>query len=167
MSEWGVTIVACEGTCSSIFWKQRFSSVAQSCLALCDPMDCSTPGYPITSSQTVLKLMSIRSVMTSNHLILCCPLLLLPSIFPSIRVFPVSQFFASGGHSIGTSASASVIQMNIQKWSPLGWTGWISLQSKGLSRVFPNITVQKHIFFSTQFSLWSNFHIHSWLLEQL
>ena len=82
--------------------------------------------------------------MPSNHLILCRPLLLLPSDFPSIRSFPVSQFFASGGQSIGASASASVLPMNIQDKFPLGRTGLISLQSKGLSRVFSNTTVQKH-----------------------
>ena len=94
-----------------------------------------------------------RSVMPSNHLILCFPLLLLPSIFPSIRSFPMSQFFASGGQSIGVSASASVLPMNIQDWFPWGWTGWISLQSMGLSRVFPKTTVQKHQFFGFQLSL--------------
>ena len=88
--------------------------------------------------------MSIESVMPSNHLILCHPLLLLPSIFPSIRVFPVSQLLASGGQSTGVSASKSVLPMNIQDWSPLGWTDWISFQSKGLSRDFSNNTVQKH-----------------------
>ena len=86
-----------------------------------------------TISQSLLKLMSIESVMLSKHLILRCRLLLLPSIFPSISVFPMSQLFASRGQSIGASASASVLPMNIQGWSPLGWTGWISLQSKGLS----------------------------------
>ena len=87
--------------------------------------------------------------MPSSHLI-CCPLLLLPSIFPSIRAFPMSQFFTSGSQSIGVSASASVLPMNIHDLFPLGWTDWISLQSKGLSRVFSNTTVQKHQFFSTQ-----------------
>ena len=86
----------------------------------------------------------------SNHLILCRPFLLRPSIFPSTRV---SQFFASCGQSIGVSASASVLPMNIQDWFPLGWTGWISLPSKGLSRVFFNTTVQKHQIFGTQLSL--------------
>ena len=87
--------------------------------------------------------------------------------FPASGSFPVSQLFTSGGHSIGASALASVLPMNIQDWFPLGLTGWISLQSKGLSRVFSNTTVQKHQFFSTQFSLWSNSHIHTWLLEKL
>ena len=105
----------------------------------------------ITSTWSLLKLMSIESVMPSNHLIVCHPLLLLPSIFPSIRSFPMSQFFASGDQSAGVSASTSVLPMNIQDWFPLGLTGWISLQSKGLSRIFSNTTVQKHQFFDTVF----------------
>ena len=90
---------------------------------------------PITNSRSLLKLMSIESVMPSSHLILCHPLLLLPSIFPSIGSFQMSQLFTSGGQHTGVSASASVIPMSIQDWSPLEWTGWISLQSKGFSRV--------------------------------
>ena len=86
--------------------------------------------------------------------------------FPASGSFPVSQFFTSGGQSIGVLASASVLPMNIQGWFPLGWTGWISWQSKGLSRVFSNTTVQKHPFFSTQLSSQSNSHIHTWLLEK-
>ena len=93
--------------------------------------------------RSLLKPMSIESLMPSNHLILRHPLLLPPSIFPTIRVFS-SEFFASGGHCIGTSVSASVLLMNIQDWFPLGWTGLISLQSRGLSRVFSNTTVQKN-----------------------
>ena len=107
----------------------------------------------ITNSRSLLKLMSIESVMPSNHLILCRPLLLPPTIFPSIRVFSNESFFASGGQSIRVSASTSVLPMNIQDWFPLRWTGWISLQSKGLSRDFSNITVQKHQFFGPQLSL--------------
>ena len=84
--------------------------------------------------------------------------------FPASGSFPMSWLFASGGQSIG--ASASVLPMNIQSWFPLGWTGWISLQSKELSRLFFNTTVQKHQFFSTQSSLWSNSHICTWLLEK-
>ena len=106
-----------------------------------------------TISWSLFKFMSIKSVMPSNHLMLCRPLLLPPSTFPSIRSFQMSQFFASGGQSTGVSASASVSPMNIQDWFPLGWTGWISLQSKGLSRVFSNTTVQKYKFFSAQPSL--------------
>ena len=86
--------------------------------------------------------------------------------FPASGSFPMSQFFSWGGQSIGVSASASILPMNIQDWSPLGWTDWISLQSKGLSRVFSNTTVQKHQFFSSQLSVWSNSHIHTWLLEK-
>ena len=86
--------------------------------------------------------------------------------FPASASFPVSQFFASGGQSIGASASASVLPMNIQDWFPLGWNVWISLQSKGFSRVFPNTTVQKHRFFGAQLALWSNSHVHTWLLEK-
>ena len=104
--------------------------------------------------------------MPHNHLILCCPLFFLPSLFLSIRVFSNESPFTSGSQSIGASASTSVPPMNIQDWSPLGWTPWISLQSKGLSRVFSNTTVQKHQFFSAQSSLWSNFHICTWLLEK-
>ena len=84
--------------------------------------------------------------------------------FSASGSFLMSQFFMSGGQSIGVSASASVLPMNIQEWFTLGWTGWISLQSKGLSRVFSNTTVQKHQFFGTQLSLQSNSHFHTWLL---
>ena len=120
-----------------------------------------------------------KSVMPSSHLILCHPLLLLPSIPPSIRVFSnksqllleilisnQSQLFAWGGQSIGVSTLASVLPMNTQDWSLLEWTGWISLQSKGLSRVFSNTILQKHQFFSAQLSSQSNSHIHTWPLEK-
>ena len=86
--------------------------------------------------------------------------------YPASGSFSVSQFFESGGQSIGASASASILPMNIQDWFPLGLTSLISLQSKGLSRVFFNTTVQKHQFFSAQPSLWSNSHICTWLLEK-
>ena len=86
--------------------------------------------------------------------------------FPASGSFQMSQLFTSGGQSTGVSASKSVLSMNTQDWSNLGWTGWISLQSKGLSRAFSNTTVQKHQFFGTQHSLWSNSHIHTWLLEK-
>ena len=89
-----------------------------------------------------------------------------PQFFPALGSFPMNQFFTSGGQSIGVSTSASVLPMNTQDWSPLGWTGWISLQSKGLSRVFSNTTVQKHQFFSAQLSSLSNSHIHTWPLEK-
>ena len=86
--------------------------------------------------------------------------------FPASGSFPTSQFFSLGGHGIGASDSASVLPMTIQDWSPLGRTGWISLQSKGLSRVFSNTTVQKHQFFGSQLSLWYNSHAHTWLIKK-
>ena len=89
-----------------------------------------------------------------------------PPAFSLAQHQGLSQFFTSGGQSIGVSASASVLQMNIQDWFPLGWTGWIFLKSKELSRVFSNTTFQKHQFFSAQLSLQSNSHIHTWLLEK-
>ena len=120
----------------------------------------------ITNSQSLLKLMSIVLMLPSNHLILSCPFLLLPSIFPSIRIFSSESVLLIRCQSIGASASASVLLMNIQDWFPSKWTGWISLQSKGFSRVFSNTTVQKHQFFGAPFSLWSNSHICTWLLEK-
>ena len=107
----------------------------------------------IANSRNLHKLMSFELVMPSNHLILCRPLLLPPSVFPASGSFQTSQLFASGGQSIGVSVSASVLSRNIQDWFPLGCTSWISLQSKGLSRFFSNTTVQKHKFFSTHLSL--------------
>ena len=89
-----------------------------------------------------------------------------PQSFPASGSFPVSQLSASGGPSIGLSASTSIPPMNTQDWSPLGWTGWISLLSKRLSRVFSNTTVRKHQFFSAQLSSYSNSHIHTWPLEK-
>ena len=102
-----------------------------------------------TNSWSLLKLMSIESVMPSNHLILCCPFFSCLQSFPASGSLPMSQFFASSGQSVGVSAVASVLPMNIQDLFPLGYTGWISLQSKGLSRVFSNTTVQKYQFFGT------------------
>ena len=127
---------------------------------------CEAP-QSITNSQSLLKLMSIESVMSSNHLILCHPLLLLPLIFPSIRVFSNESALCIRWPKYWSfSFSPYVLPTNIQDWFPLGWIGWISLQSKGLSRVFSNTTVQKHQFFSAQLSLDSNSHIHTWLLEK-
>ena len=113
----------------------QFSSVTQSCPTLCYPMAARQPSLSFTNSQSLLKLMSIESVMPSNHLILC-----------RIRVFS-NELFSSGGQSIGVSASASLLPVNIQDWFLLGWTGCISLWSKGLSRVFSN-TQFKSINFS-------------------
>ena len=119
-----------------------------------------------TISWSLIKLLSIEAVMSSNHLILCCPFLLLPSIFPSTRVFTNESVLLIRWPKYWVLASASVLPMNIQDWFPLGLTDWISLLSKGLSRVFSNTTLQKHQFFGTQLSLWSNSHIHTWLLEK-
>ena len=118
----------------------------------------------ITNFQSSPKLMCIKSVMPSSHLILCSPFLLLPPSLPASGCLPMSQLFAWGGQSIGVSAS--VLPMNTQDWSPSGWTGWISLQSKGLSRVFSNTTLQKHQFFVTQLSSQTNSHIHTWPLKK-
>ena len=107
--------------------------------------------WSITNSWSLFKLMSIESVMLSNHLILCRPLLL-PSIFPSIKgSFQMSQLFASGGQSIGPSASTSVLPMSTQDWSPLGWTGWISLQSKGLSSLLQHHRLKASILWRSTF----------------
>ena len=119
----------------------------------------------ITNSRTSLKLMSIESVMPSSHLILCRPLLLWPPSPPSIRVFSNESTLRVRWPKYW-SFSFSIRTMNTQDWSPLERTGWISLQSKGLSRVFSNTTVQKHQFFSTQLSSQSNSHIHTWPLEK-
>ena len=117
----------------------------------------------LTNSWSLLKLTFIELVMSSNHLILCHPLLP-PSIFPSLGPFLMLQFFSSGGQSTG--ASASVLPVNIQNCFLLGLTGWISLHSKGLSRVFSNTTVQKHQFFGAQLSLCFTSHIHTRPLEK-
>ena len=163
-----IYIIMCTYVLSFNLTINTFSSVQ----SLCHVRLFATPGttalqvsLSFTNSQSSPKPMSIESVMPSNHLILCCTLLLLPLITPSIRVFPMSQLFTWGGQSIGVSASASVHPRNTQDWSPLRWTGWISLQSKGLSSVFSNTTVQKHQFFGAQLSSESNSHIHTWLLE--
>ena len=118
-----------------------------------------------TISWSLLKLMSIELVMPSNHFVVCHPPSSCLQSFLASESFPMSQLFASGGQSIEASASESVLSMNIQDWFSLGWTGQISLPSKGLTRVFSSTTVQKHQFFSTQPALWSNSHIHTRLPE--
>ena len=135
---------------------------------------CATPwsvarqdSLSITTSWSLPRLMCIESVMPSNQLILCHPLLLLPSIFPSITSFPMSGLFASGSQNLGALASAAVLPMNSHGWFPLGLTDLISLLSKGLSRVFSSTTVWKHQFFSHQPALRFNSHIHNkWLPEK-
>ena len=144
----------------------QFSSVAQSCPTLCDPTDCSTPGFP--GHHQLSELAQIHDHWTGDAIQPSHPLSS-PSpptqSFPASGSFQMSQFFTSGGQIIGVSASASVLPKNIQHWFPLGWTGWISLQAKGLSRVFSNTTVQKYQFFNSHPSLWSNSPIHIWILE--
>ena len=121
----------------------------------------------ITNSQSSLKLTFIESVIPFSHLILCRPLLLLPPIPPSIRVFSNESTLPMRWPKYWSfSALASFLPKNTQDWSPSEWTGWISLQSKGLSRVFSNTTVQKHQFFGAQLSSQSNSHIHTWPLEK-
>ena len=138
----------------------KFSSATQLCLTLVTPWTAArqaslsiTNGLSITNSQTLLKLMSIESVMHSTILSSVVHFSYCLQSFPASGSFPRSQFFSSGSQRIGASASASVLPMNIQDWFPLGFTGLISLQSRGLSRVFSKTTVQKHQFFGTQLSL--------------
>ena len=137
-------------------------SVTQSCPTLATPWTTTCQAsLSFTISLSLLKLMPTESVMPSNHLILCCPLLLLPSIFPSIRVFSNELALCIRWQKYWDSASASVLPMKILGWFPLEWTGLISLLSKGLSRVFSSTTVQKHQFFGAQPSLLSNSHLHT------
>ena len=132
----------------------KFGSVTQLCPTLSNPWTCSTPGgFAVCNQfQELAQTQVHRLVTPSNHHILCLPLGSCLQSFLASEIFPMSQFFISGGRSIGITASGSVLPLNIQNWFPLGWTGWTSLQSKGLSRVFSN-TVQKHQFFSAQLSL--------------
>ena len=152
---------------TAVYSSVQFSSVTQSCPTLCDPMNHSTPGLSVHHQLpefTQIHVHRVGDAIQPSHPL--SPLLLLPPIHPSIRVFPMSQLFTSGGQSIGVSASASVLPINTQDWSPLGWAGWTSLLSKELSRVFSNTTVQKHQFFGTQLSSQSNSYIHTWPLEK-
>ena len=145
----------------------QFSSVTQSCPTLCDPMNCSTPGLPVHHHLlefTQTHVHRVGDAIQPSHPLI--PFSSCPQSLPAPGSFSMSQLFAWGGQSIGVSASASVLPMNTQDWSPLGWTGWISLKSKRLARVFSNTTVQKHQFFGAQLSSQSNSHIHTWLLEK-
>ena len=122
------------------------SSVTHSRLTLCSPMNCKPPGFPVHHQLPELAqthAQCISDAIQPSHP-LSSPFSSCPQSFPGSGSFPISRLFTSGGQSIGASALASVLPMNIQGWFPLGWTGWISLQSKGLSRVFSNTTVQKH-----------------------
>ena len=156
-------------------WKENYDKPQFSSVQFSHSGDCvwffATPwiaarqaSLSITNSGSSLKLMSIESVMPSSHLILCRPFSSCPQSLPESESFPMSQLFAWGGQSIGFSALASFLPKKSQGWSPSDWTGWISLQSKGLSRVFSNTTVQKHQFFGAQLSSQSNSHIHTWPL---
>ena len=153
----------CNGTIAEWKLSVQFNLVAQSCMTLCDPMDCSTPGFPVHHQLLELSQTYVHRVgdaIQPSH----------PLSSPSPPTFNLSQhqdlFMSQFFVSDRVAASASVLPMNIQDWFPLGWTGWISLQSKGLLRVFSNTIVQKHQFFGTQLSLWSNSHIHTWLLKK-
>ena len=146
----------------------QFSSVSQSCLTLCDPMNHSMPGLPIHHqlpefTQTVVHWVS-DAIQPSHPLL--SPSLPSFSLSQHQGFFHISQFFASGGQSIGVSASASVLPVNIQDLFPLGWTDWISLLSEGLKRMLSNTTVQRYQFFGAQLSLWSESYILTWLLEK-
>ena len=145
----------------------QFSLVALSCLTLCDSTNHSMPGLPsITDSRSSLKLMSIELVMPSSHLILCCPFLLLPPIPPTIRVFSNESTLGMRWPKYWSFSFSISPSYEHQDWFPLESTGWISLQSKGLSGVFSNTTVQKHQFFGAQLSSQSNCPIHTWPLEK-
>ena len=140
-----------------------------SCSVMSDPLLPHAPqaSLSIINSQSLLILMSIESVISPNHLILCHPLLLCLQPLPASGSFLMSQLSTSGGQIIRASASASVLPMSLQDWLPLELTGLISVQSKWFSRIFSNTTFQKHQFFSAQTSLWSNSHIHAWLVIKL
>ena len=151
-----------------ISFSVQFNSVTQSCLTLCDPMNRSTPGLSVHHQLLEITQTHVHCVgdaIQQSHP-LSSPSPPTFSLSQHQGLFKMSQFFTSGGQSTRISASTSVLPMNTQDWSPLGWTGWIYLQFKGLSRVFSNTTVQKHQFFSAQLSSQSNSHIHTWILEK-
>ena len=143
----------------------QFSSVTQSCPTLCDPMNHSTPGLPVHHQLPEFTQTHVHWVGDAI-LPSVVPFSSCPQSLPTSGSFPMSQLFTWGGQSTEVSASASVLPMNIQDRSPLEWTGWISLQSKELSRVFSSTTVQKHQFFGTQLSSQSNSYIHTWPQEK-
>ena len=154
--------------------KQYFNNTVNNCCSaapssstLCDPVDHSRQAAPPSPSPRACSNSCALSqwyhpTISSSVIPFSCP-----QYFKTSGSLPMSQLFASGGQSFGVLSSASVLLMNIQSWFHLGWTGWISLQSKGLSRVFSNTTVWRHQFFGVQPFLLSNSHIHTWLLEKL
>ena len=143
-----------------------FNIQLPSCVCLfVTPMECSTPSFPV--SHHLPEFAQVHVHLTgdpSNHLI--CRCLLVPSIYPIIRSFPKSWIFHISWAKYWRFSFSIVLPMSIQDWFPLGWSGWLSLQSKGCSRVFSNTAVQKHQFFSTLLCLWSSSHIHTWLQER-
>ena len=152
-------------------------SVAKLCPTLCSTIDGSTPGFSVLHCLPEFAQIHVHwggNAIQPSHTLslpspeknLTAPFSSFPQSFPASGSYPIGQIFASGGQSTGASASASVLPMNIQDWFSLGLTGLISLQSKGLSGVFSSTTVQKHQFFGTQPSLWSNSHSHTRLLEK-
>ena len=150
-----------------VWYLSSFSTVAQLCPTLQHHrlqrarLPCASPTPGACSNSCPLSQWCHPTISSSVIPFSSCP-----QSFPASGSFPVSQFFLSGGQSTGVSALASVLPVNIQGWFPLGWTGLISLLSKGLSRVFSSTIVQKHQFFGAQLSLWSHSHIHTWLLEK-
>ena len=139
-------------------------SVTQLYLTLCDLMNHSTPGIPV--HHQLPEFTRTHAHRVSDAIQPSVPFSSCSQSLPASGSFPMSQHFACGAQSIVVSASASVLPMNTQDWSPLGWTGWISLQSKGLARVFSSTTVQKHQFFGAQLASQSNSHIHTWPHEK-
>ena len=167
-------IVIMYGNNSIFVWKTsnismvQFSSVTQSCPTLCNPMNRSTPDFPVYHQLpefTQARIHWVSDAIQPSHP-LSSPSSPAPKSLPASESFPMSQLFTWGGQSPGVSVLASFLPKKSQDWSPLELTGWISLQSKGLSRVFSNTTVQKHQFFDAQLSSQSNSHIHTWLLEK-
>ena len=158
---------------SYCFWRHQSSRKISSVQSLSSVRLFATPqiaacqaSLSITNSRNSLRLTSIELVKPSSHLILCRPLLLLPSIPPSFRVFSNESTLLMRWPKYWSFSFSIIPSKEIPGWSPSEWTGWISLQSKGLSRVFPNTTVQKHQFFGAQLSTQSNSHIHTWPLEK-
>ena len=146
----------------------QFSSLTQSCLTLWDPMKCSKPGLPVHHQLPEFTHSCPMSWWCHPTISFSAvPFFSCLQSSPKWGSFQMSQFVTSGGQNIGVSASTSVLPMNTKEWFPLRRTGWISLQSKGFSRVFSSTTVQKHQFFGAQLSLQSNSHIHKWLLEKV
>ena len=144
-----------------------YCSVTQSYLTFCDPVDCSMPGFSVLHNLPEFAQTDVYWV--GDAIQLSHPMLfplLLPSVLPSIRVFSNESALRSSGWSAGTSASASILPMNIQSWFPLELTGWISLQSKRFSNIFSNTAVWKYQLFNAQLSLWPNSHICAWVLDK-